>query len=75
MLNRSQVNFSGVGAATVVVCGERRIDQADPTKRILTAQDVSFVDHDDPVYEIFMPMDPPSQRLLRMSHVSRIADV
>ena len=51
MLHRSQVNFSGVGAATVVVCGERRIDQADPTKRTLTAQDVSFVNHDDTVYK------------------------
>ena len=62
MLHRNQVNFTGVGAKFVVVCGERRkrviidnvvrfVEEDDPARKTLTASEVSFIDREEPIFK------------------------
>jgi hypothetical protein len=51
MLHRCQVNYTGAGAT--VVCGERKENPvfAHPHMRSLTANEVEFIDRENPVFE------------------------
>jgi len=53
VLHRCQVNYTGVGATFVVVCGERKENPvfAHPHMRSLTANEVEFIDRENPVFE------------------------